>query len=126
MNTQHFLQTNLLFKNTVVRVAGFSTYTNGKMCVHPQSGLLFFILIVNINLGLCLDIWTSITKEPTEWPSSERGSVLFNKDKMFQWKEFAIYFSFPPVCDQECRRDKLSESLGHGGKSKLPEPRQNK
>lgn len=56
---------------------------------------------MNINLvGICLDIWNSITKEPREWPSSERGNVLFNEDRMFRWKEFAIYFSFPSVCDQ--------------------------
>lgn len=75
------------------RVLSFSTYTNRKTHMYTQSWILFFfILIMNINLGFCPDIWASITKGLSEWP--ERGNVLFNKDKMFQWKEFRIYFFF--------------------------------
>ena len=78
--------------------------------MHTQSWILFFSPIININLSFHPDIWTSITKGLSEWPSKERGSVLFNKDKMFQWKEFGLYFSFQFV-DRQYWQDKLSESL---------------
>ena len=61
--------------------------------MHAQSWILFSP-IININLSFYPDTWASITKGLSEWPSTERESVLFNKDKMFQWKVFGLYFSF--------------------------------
>lgn len=88
------------------------SYTNRKTHMHTQSWILFFSPIININLSFHPDIWTSITKGLSEWPSKERGSVLFNKDKMFQWKESGLYFSFQFV-HRQYWQDKLSESLSH-------------
>lgn len=65
--------------------------------MHTQSWILFFSPIININLSFYPDIWASVTKRLSEWPSTERGSVLLNKDKMFQWKEFGLYYSFQIV-----------------------------
>lgn len=109
------------------RVASFSTYTNRKTCMQTQSWILvFFILIMNINLGFCPDIWTFITKELSKWPSLERGNVLFNKETIFQWKVFGIYFLFRQFVHRWWWQVKLSESLSHGGKFKLCELNQNK
>lgn len=118
------LKNNLFFISTVADCQDLALKLTERH-MHTQSWILFFSPIININLSFYPDIWASVTKRLSEWPSTERGSVLLNKDKMFQWKEFGLYYSFQFV-HRQCWQDKLSESLSHTGKSKLCELSQNK